>query len=237
MNADIRWQLRLEDDRKRAERNQSPELAQVTEILEERARDLGASAFVLTGSTARARRTSVSDLDYHVVSDSRPDPSDLPGEIDLYADTPARFVEKLRNGDDFPQWTARFGCVLWDSGVIRESFEWIERTKAWPDPDRKLRQARDSLRFAEGLIDSGDYDAALEQCRSALSILGRGLLLESGVFPLARDELPAQIAELGQLGLAEALRQTIHGHPSSAALRQSILRAQSLIEPPRRAAA
>jgi HEPN domain-containing protein len=237
MNVYIAWKQRLEDDRERADRNQTPELARVTEILEERARDLGAAAFVLTGSTARARRTSVSDLDFHVISDSRPDLSDLPFEIDLYADSTARFTEKLHGGDDFPQWTARFGCVLWDSGVIRDSLEWIERTKAWPDPDRKLRQARDSLRFAEALIDSGDYDAALEQCRSALSILSRGLLLESGVFPLARDELPDQVAELGQTDLAEALQRSIHERPSSPLLREAVVRAQRLAEPPRRAAA
>jgi predicted nucleotidyltransferase len=237
MITDTEWQQRLKADRERAARNQSPELARITEVLEKRARDQGATAFVLTGSTARARRTSVSDLDYHVVGDSRPDTSDLSQEIDLYADSTARFAEKLRGGDDFPQWTVRFGCVLWDSGVIRESLEWIERMNAWPDADRKLLQARDTLRFAEGLIESGDYDAALEQCRGAFSILGRGLLIASGVFPLARDELPGQIAELGQVDLAEALHRSIHERPSSEALRQAVIRARVLTEPPRRAAA
>jgi hypothetical protein len=237
MITDIEWQRRLRDDRERAARNQSPELARITEALEIRARDHGAAAFVLTGSTARARRTSVSDLDYHVVGDLRPDLSGLPGEIDLYADSTAQFAEKLRDGDDFPQWTVRFGCVLWDSGVMRESSEWIERTNVWPDADRKLGQARDTLRFAEGLIESGDYDAALEQCRGAFSILSRGLLLGHGVFPLARDELPGQVAELGQGDLAEALHRSIHERPSLEALRQAAVRARTLTEPPHRAAA
>lgn len=237
MTTDHEWQQRIQADRERAARNQSPELVRITEVLERRARDLGAAAFVLTGSTARARRTSVSDLDYHLVGDSRPDLSDLSGEIDLYTDSTARFEEKLRSGDDFPHWTVRFGCVLWDSGVIRESSEWIERTKSWPDADRKLRQARDSMRFAEGLIESGDYDAALEQCRSALSILSRGLLLGNGTFPLARDELPGQIAELGESDLAEALHRSIHDRPPLEMLRQAVIQAQPLTELSRRAAA
>jgi hypothetical protein len=237
MTTDHEWQQRIQADRERAARNQSPELARITEVLERRARDRGAAAFVLTGSTARARRTSVSDLDYHLVGDSRPDLSDLPGEIDLYTDSTTRFEEKLRSGDDFPQWTVRFGCVLWDSGVIRESSEWIARTKSWPDADRKLRQASDSMRFAEGLIESGDYDAALEQCRGAFSILGRGLLLGNGVFPLARDELPGQIAGLGEADLADALHLSIHDRPSFEELRQAVTQARRLTEPPRRAAA
>jgi hypothetical protein len=237
MITDSEWQRRIQADRERAARNQSPELARITEVLEKRARDHGVAAFVLTGSTARARRTSVSDLDYHLVGDYRPDLSDLHAEIDLYSDSTMRFAEKLRSGDDFPQWTIRFGCVLWDSGVIRESSEWIARTNSWPDADRKLCQARDSMRFAEGLIESGDYDAALEQCRGALSILSRGLLLASGVFPLARDELPGQIAELGEVDLAEALQCSIHDRPPLETLRKAVIRARGLSEPPRRAAA
>jgi hypothetical protein len=64
----------------------------------------GALAFALTGSTARGCRTAISDLDYHVVG-PRPDVSDLPGEVDVYASIGDQLWTKLRNGDDFIQWT------------------------------------------------------------------------------------------------------------------------------------
>ncbi|HEX4753658.1 MAG TPA: hypothetical protein VH268_12225 [Solirubrobacterales bacterium] len=201
-------------------------MAGITNVLEKRAREAGALAFVLTGSTARGRRTRVSDLDYHVIGGSPPDLSDLPEDIDLYTDDPERFRAKLRRGDDFAHWTVRYGCVLLDSGVIGEADAWIAETNSWPDARRKLSQAQDALRFADDLLDSGDYPAALEQYRSALSILARGLLLANGDFPLARDELPGQLRAIGRLDLARALRRSMDGRPLTDEMKRSIARAR-----------
>ncbi len=82
------WASRLLVDRERANRHQSAELAAITAAVESRSRALGAVTLVLTGSTARGRRTEVSDLDYHVIG-ARPRVDDLPAEIDLYCDEPA----------------------------------------------------------------------------------------------------------------------------------------------------
>lgn len=53
------WDERLRFDRERAARYQSSELAAITEAVLERAQAAGAEAVVLSGSTARGRRTDV----------------------------------------------------------------------------------------------------------------------------------------------------------------------------------
>ena len=206
------WASRLPADRRRAASHQSAGLARITAAMESRARRLGAAALVLTGSTARGARSAVSDLDYHVIG-ARPSIEGMPAEIDLYCDESADLLAKLARGDDFAHWSLRHGCVLFDSGVLREAAAEVAERNLWPDPERKLRQARRTLEFAERLLASGDHAAGLEQIRGALSLTARWWLLAHDVFPLARVELPAQLHKLNQTALARALRATIHERP------------------------
>jgi hypothetical protein len=221
------WASRLLADRERAARHQTAEIAAITAAVESRSRQLGAAALVLTGSTARGQRTAVSDLDYHVIG-TRPRVDDLPAEIDLYCDEPAEFLAKLERGDDFAHWTLRHGCILFDSGVLREATAYAAAHDVWPDPARKLRQAKQTLDFAERLIASDDHAAALEQVRGALSLTARWWLLAHDVFPLARAELPAQLAQTRQIALARALEGSIHDRPEIAALTASLGTARAL---------
>lgn len=221
------WADRLRSDRERASQNQTPELAAITAAVEGRSRELGALAMILSGSTARGRRTRVSDLDYHVVG-PRPETKDLPEDIDLYCDDPKSFMDKLRSGDDFAHWSLWYGCVVFDSGVVKRGVEYVAQTDAWPDPDRKLRQARQTLDFAGLLVESGDYERALEEVRGALSLTARWWLLSHDVFPLARDELSGQLIETGQVELAAALEMSIHERPNLAFLAQGLTSAQGL---------
>jgi hypothetical protein len=84
----------------------------------------------------------------------------------------------------------------------------------WPSGDRKLRALADHRREAERLIAMGDRDAAQEQVRATLTTAARGLLLATGVFPLARSELPGQLKRAGYEPLAEALSGVIHETPA-----------------------
>jgi len=220
----------LRFDRERAAANQSAELTAITAVAIERARDAGAAAMVLSGSTARGRRTGVSDVDYHVIGASSLRVTDLPADIDLYADEVDRFWTKLRKGDDFAHWSVWYGCLLFDSGVIREAVTYVAEHDAWPDPDRKLRQARNALEFAEQIVESGDYGAALEQTRGALSLVARWELLSSDVFPLARDELAGQLEQLGQVRLAVDLRRSIRERPSLDDLRNALSHARAITD-------
>jgi len=228
-NPDV-WSERLRFDRERAARHQPPQLAAITEVVQERAREAGAAAVVLSGSTARGRRTGVSDLDYHVIGAASLQVADLPEDIDLYADEIGRFQEKVRRGDDFAHWSVWYGCVLFDSGVVREAAGYVAAHDAWPDPGRKLRQARGALDFAEQMAASGDYAATLEQVRGALSLTARWLLLSHEVFPLARDELSEQLEQLGQVELALTLRRSIRERPADEYLREAVAHARSIIQ-------
>lgn len=223
------WAARLHFDRERAARNQSPEIEAKTEAVRSRAQEAGAEALVLSGSTARGRRTRLSDLDFHVIGAASLPVSDLRGDVDLYADDVDRFWAKLRLGDDFAHWSVWYGCALFDSGVLREAAAFVADHDAWPDPERKLDQARGALDFAERLVDSGDFGAALEQARTALSVAARWVLLSGDVFPLARDELAGQLEQLGRADLALDLRRSIWERPSLDDLRASLARARGIL--------
>jgi hypothetical protein len=215
------WERRMQDDRARAERNQTPEQQAITAIVMTRALDLGAKGLALTGSTARRRRTVISDLDYHVIG-RRPDLSDLSGDIDVVATSAGRLRKRLIEGDDFAQWTLRYGCILYDTGVMREGVRLIVDEHLWPSGERKLRALTDHRREVERLIAMGDRDAAQEQVRATLTTAARALLLGIGVFPLARSELPGQLERAGHKPLGEALSEVIHGAPGLADLAASV---------------
>jgi hypothetical protein len=224
------WSERLRLDRERAGQHQSAELASVTLAVQERARAAGAEALLLTGSTARGRRTLVSDLDYHVIGIGSLKVPEVRGDIDLYVDESDRFWKKLRSGDDFVHWSVWYGCILFDSGVVRDAADYVASHNAWPDSERKHPQARRALTFAEQLAETGDYGAALEQVRGALSLTARWFLLSHDVFPLARDELSEQLERLGQRDLARDLRCSIHNRPSITDLRESLKGAHLLLD-------
>lgn len=211
------WKSRLSLDRKRATANQEGALAEITRAIEARSHELGAAALVLTGSTARNRRTKVSDLDYYLIGD-RPDIGGLPSEIDLYSDEPNAFLAKLFKGDDFAHWALRYGCILFDRGVLRRAMSTVMEQDLWPDPERKLRQAKRAISFSQKVVPTGDYGSLLEVSRGAFSLTARWWLLSHDVFPLARDELAQQLRETGQLGLATALESSIHLRPSAASI-------------------
>ncbi len=214
---DESWAAKLARDRAAAARHQSPDQGEITDTLLRRAVEVGAEAFALTGSTARERRTEISDLDYHVVG-PRPRHTDLADEVDVYASDADRFWSKLRAGDDFVQWTLRFGLILFDTGIFRAATGAIATEELWPDAGAKLSGLPALRGLAWRLIGVGDRDAAQEQVRATLTSGARGLLLENGVFPLARRELPEQLRVIECAELAEALSATIYTDRSLAEL-------------------
>jgi hypothetical protein len=218
---DRQWQAKLSVDIERAQQNQTPDQRRVTSEIARRAAQSGAEAFALTGSTARHCRTDVSDLDYHVVG-SRFKSNDLPGDVDVYFGNAERFWSKLRGGDDFVQWTLRFGCILMDQGVFRAGLRAIATEDIWPDAGAKFARLPEMQDLASRLIGMGDRDAAQDQLRAAFTSLARGLLLERRVFPLARKELPDQLRHAMQPSLADALELTIYRQPTLATLREAL---------------
>lgn len=220
-SSDRTWAAKLDRDRARAYRNQTADQRAITKIVVSRALEMGADGVALTGSTARDRRTLISDLDYHIVG-TRPRLDDLPGDVDVYAGDTERFWAKLRGGDDFVQWTLRFGCILHDSGVFRSGLEAIATEGLWPDPSDRMARLGEQETIARRLIEIGDREAAQSEVRAVLTAATRGVLLLSGVFPLARSELPGQLRVLGHERLASSLEATVLSDPSLGELKQGL---------------
>lgn len=146
---------------------------------------------------------------YHLVG-PRPVTGDLPSQLDLHPLTPAGLEAHILAGDDFVQWSLRFGLIVFDDGHLRRAATLIATSKPWPDANRKRAHAAKSVDLARRIVGSGDDDAAQEQVRTALSLAARARLLQAGVFPGSRDELPQQLADLGLPEVGNALASTIH---------------------------
>jgi hypothetical protein len=183
---------------------------------------------ILSGSTARGRRTAISDLDYHLIGPSI-EREDLPYELDLHVLSRQELYADIMAGDDFIQWSLRFGRIVFDDGSIRDALRRVDQARPWPDAPRKRAHAMKSLRLAERVVESGDHDAAVGQVRTALSLAGRAFLLGRDVFPMSRAELPEQLAASGEGGIAEALQSCIDGSPSLDELAVAVLKARRLI--------
>jgi len=208
----VPWGTRLREDRRQASALQTPAQQEATETILQRALVVGAEAVVLTGSTVRARRTASSDLDFMVVGE-RPGLGGVDEDVDVSAASAEAFWRRLIAGDDYIQWTLRFGCILHDDGILLAASRYIEESGLSPSAERKLIQAHRGLGLARLVLESGDLEAAREQSRAALTTVARWLLIANGVFPLARDELSDQLLALGYFDLAAALDRLIHVQP------------------------
>lgn len=227
---ETKWSARLREDRARAASLQAPSQRLATETVFTRALAVGAEAVVLTGSTVRARRSPASDLDFMIVG-KRPILDEVQEDIDVYAASAKAFRERLLAGDDYIQWTLRFGWILHDDGILRDAALHIQESGLKPSADRKLAQAQRGVALARAVLESGDVDAAREQCRAALTTVARSLLIANGAFPLCRDELSEQLLALGFDGLAEALHDLIYGAPASDELRSGLELGEQLVSP------
>jgi hypothetical protein len=206
-----------------------PRLRAAHDLVCVRARETGAEALLLTGSTARGSRTSISDLDYHVIGVTIAH-DDLPADLDIHVVSSGLVRTRLKEGDDFTQWSLRFGRVIFDSGIVNDSLRLIEQRGLWPDVSRKADQSIKSLKVAMAMVQSGDQDAAVEQVRTALTLAARWQLLAVHRFPLSRAELPTQLNEVGLSDLAVGLAATITGYPQLEELGEFLGVVQRLVD-------
>lgn len=228
---DDRWRARLKADATAIESSLPGELSDLHREVVRRARSTGVSALVLSGSTTRCRRTDISDLDYHVIGPSI-EVDGLSRELDMHVLSEQDLRRAIVTGDDFAQWSLRFGWVVFDNGVLQEAVRLIVEQRPWPDVERKRAHASKSMKLAVRFVESGDEDAALLQVRTALSLAARARLLAEGIFPLSRAELPRQLEEIGSPAAARALDATIYGSPSLIELAQAVKCGEVLLESP-----
>ena len=193
-----------------------------------RARSAGARALILSGSTARGRRTDVSDLDYHLIGPGV-ETRDLSRELDLHVLSEQKLRSEILAGDDFVQWSVRFGCIVFDDGTVRRALRLITERQPWPSVERKREHAVKSLDLARRFVGTGDEDGAVEQVRTALSLAARARLLGVGVFPLSRAELPGQLEGIGCMKAAHCLAATIYDSPPLSKLAEAVSHGEDLL--------
>lgn len=163
-------------------------------------------AVIAVGSAVRPGVSS-SDLDVLVVckdvSNVTPPP---PLEVDLRVYPAADIDSKLATGHDMLVWAVMFGRVLFE----RHSF-WEDLVKSWrhrlPVPSSTLARTRAEAAYRRmaSLLQLGDDNAARELATSYLTHLARAQLLETGVYPASRPELPEQLRAIGDYNLARQL--------------------------------
>lgn len=121
------------------------------------------------------------------------------------------------------------GVLEHDFGIFRDGLKAIATESLWPDAQAKLARLPELRDLASRLIRMGDRDAARDQVRAALTSAARALLLDVGVFPLARSELADQLEAVGYRQMGHALAATIHVEPSPAELERHLVEAEAAL--------
>ena len=168
-------------------------------------------AIVAVGSAVRSQVRSA-DIDLVVICR---DPNALnetrPLEVDLRAYSAADIDARLKAAHDVLGWAVKFGRVLFQ----RDCF-WDRVVESWRDrlplPSSKLARARaaGAYHHLSNVLQFGDADASHEQALAYSTHLARAELLERGVYPASRPELPQQLRGIGNYRLAAWLDRILN---------------------------
>lgn len=178
-------------------------------------------ALVLFGSIVRNVSAST-DLDVlYVYAAVAPQHGKPPIDVDLRRFKRDDVSGELRNGNDLLGWCIRYGEL-----VCEQNHYWTDLVKEWkdkiglPSATLALERARKSERLLKEVASVGDDEAALELYLTVLTHLGRARLIEHGIYPASRPELPAQLRDAGDAHLADLLQDALeirnsmtHGRP------------------------
>ena len=173
-------------------------------FLEGAGKDTNIEAVLAVGSAVRPHVQSV-DFDILVICKD-PDifRQERPIEVDLRVYRADEIENKVRDGHDLLGWAVKFGRVLFE----RDHF-WTTLSESWQDrlplPSATIARERaaSTYRRLTSVLSLGDFDAAYEQAVSYFTHLARAELIEKGIYPASRPELPSQLQMAGdtQIGL------------------------------------
>jgi hypothetical protein len=178
-------------------------------------------AIVAIGSSVRPNVSS-SDLDLIVIT-SGPAPRRItaPMEIDVWVFSRDVVHHELATGHDLLGAAVRFGKCLFD----RDKY-WQATADTWKDrlPFPSATVARNRALAAQQrltkFLASGDTNAVEDQAVSYLTHMARTELLESGIYPASRPELPSQLRAAGKTQLANQMERLLRTGEIDNGLRQ-----------------
>ena len=180
-------------------------------LLDQLQGNLNTLALVAVGSAIRNVPTP-EDVDLVLFYRSRrPLVGRPPIDVDLQFFDAAAVESLIDAQHHYLLWALQFGLVL----VERDRW-WSDLQATWqqrlPLPsvaEARRREARARRLYAD-LRAAGDQDAADEQLLATLSHKGRALLLQHGIFPASRPELPDQLRGFGEAEIAAELGEALH---------------------------
>ena len=158
-------------------------------------------AIVVMGSAIRKRGHRRSDFDLLVVFRGKRPIIKAPLVIDIRFVSIDQIQDQISKGHEIVCWALQFGRVLYDP----EHF-WQKLANTWagrvPLPSALDAQTRGEkcLARAVEMINLEDESAADDLVLGALTQFGRQRLIEAGVFPASRPELPCTGDCVGRSG-------------------------------------
>ena len=180
--------------------------------------DANVLAVIAMGSSVRPGVTSL-DLDLVVICKNstalvcRP-----PMEIDVRKFDAANVRKETRSGNDLLGWCIKFGIILFErsrfwTNILQE----CSNNLPFPSAEVARKRAEVIKQRIQELIRIGDMEAALEQEISYYTHLARAALIEHGVYPASRPELPTQLRSIGEVKLADEFRKLLKSYRGSMA--------------------
>ena len=167
-------------------------------------------AIVFFGSVVRGVN-SPTDLDILYIYDQRAfDYQKPPIDVDLRKFESREVEPGLDAGNDLLGWCVRYGELACERGQY-----WSDIVAAWkgrlalPAASEALERAQKSERLLREMSSLGDDDAALELYLGMLTQLARAHLIQRGVYPASRPELPKQLRSVGETTIAKYLQDAL----------------------------
>ena len=198
--------------------------------------DLSITAVIAIGSAVRPNAVTA-DLDLLVICS---EPLNVRGSRPMEVDLRVYLVDDvdrlISEGHDVLGWAVKFGQVL-----FQRSGYWDMTLSRWkndlplPSPEIPRVRARDTRRRFLNVLEIGDLDAAHEQAISYLTHLAWAELLERGIFPASRRELPSQLRTVDSQRLADSLETLLDGDSDRPETREQL--ADIVARPPEAVAA
>ena len=180
----------------------------------ERNRDV--CSVIATGSSIRKGVRSA-DLDLVVLFSGQAKKLDLPPvDVDLRAYSLDAVETLIWQGNDLLGWTVKYGKSLLDKGGAWRHLAQSLRPVPLPSADIAFERATKTEEILRTILDIGDSDAAQEQLLSLLTHLSRAHLIQRGIYPASRPELPQQLRGADAFKLAELLEQALRYERSPA---------------------
>jgi len=171
---------------------------------------------VVMGSAVRERGHRRSDLDLLILYRGKRPSFDAPLEVDIRAYPVDGTEDKLASGHEIIGWAVKFGTAIHDRERLWHNLQssWAERVPL-PSAAEAAERGYKSLLTAQEMLAAGDESAAEDLVLAALTQFVRANLIENGVFPASRPELPSQLRSISENDpLAQLLEDAMYGDSS-----------------------